>query len=157
MRRGALLIVLILILASSISAQGEDLSASDLLEDANRSYQKGSFDLALQHLNRSLELDPDQAEAWVLRGEIALYNLSDRDLAAESFARALAIDPQNAKVWYEMGNSLSFLGRAEEALDCYNRTLAIDPNNEKAWNNKGLILGVFGQLRGCCALFWSSH
>ena len=115
MRLGSLL-VLILILASSISARGEDRSAADLFEEANRSYQKGSFDLALQCINRSLDLDPDQAEAWILRGEIALYNLSDRDLAVESFGRALAIDPENAEVWYEMGNSLSFLGRAEEAL-----------------------------------------
>lgn len=31
----------------------------------------GEIDLALSSLDRSLALDPDQAEAWVLPGEVA--------------------------------------------------------------------------------------
>ncbi len=88
MRLGVLLL-LMLLLALAPHALGDDESARELFDDANRSHREGEIDLALSSLDRSLALDPDQAEAWVLRGRIALYNLTDREMAVEAFERAL--------------------------------------------------------------------
>ncbi|MDD2638218.1 MAG: tetratricopeptide repeat protein [Methanothrix sp.] len=93
----------ILIFAITIPTLAEDRPVADLLEEANRSLAEGSVADALESLNRSLDLDPNQSEAWLLWGEIALRNLSDREMAAESFDGALKIDPDNVPAWNNKG------------------------------------------------------
>lgn len=44
-----------------------------------------------------------------------------------------------------MGNSLSALGKEQEAIDCYKQALLIDPNYKYAYNGMGATLSDLGR------------
>lgn len=54
-------------------------------------------------------------------------------------------DPRNAAAWYNKGNSLSSLGRFEEAISSYDKALALNPRDVDAWTNKAGSLGSLGR------------
>ena len=57
----------------------------------------------------------------------------------------LELDPHDVVAWTNKGNSLTSLGRHEEALDFFDKALALDPHNAVAWYNKGVCLGSLGR------------
>ncbi len=57
------------------------------------------FEEALDHLNKSLEIDQAFVEAWYVKG-VALHNLQRYNEAQYCFDRALALDPFDISVWF---------------------------------------------------------
>ncbi len=98
---------------------------------------------ALSAINRSIEINPRAATAWVRHG-VALGDLGRTAEALESYERAVEIDPQHAAAWYNRGIALSGLGRTAEALESYERAVEIDPRHAAAWNNRAVALGLLG-------------
>ncbi len=56
----------------------------------------------------------------------------------QQYDKALDINPDDYKAWVNKGNSLSALGRYEEALAACDKVLEIKPEDYKAWANKGI-------------------
>ena len=77
---------------------------------------QGNFDRARHHLDRALEIDPNNAPALAAKGLI-YTNQNEPELAEINFKRAIAVDGKNtrAKVYY--GAFLYGQGRMEEARD----------------------------------------
>jgi Tfp pilus assembly protein PilF len=69
--------------------------AADLLQQAYSTYQAGDYPQAHLLIDKADKLEPDQADAWNLRGAIYLKQKM-YDKAGTAFARAAALDP---KLW----------------------------------------------------------
>ncbi|MBW2642839.1 MAG: tetratricopeptide repeat protein [Deltaproteobacteria bacterium] len=100
------------------------------------------FKEALRSFNSAIELNPDLADAWSLKGS-ALYRLRRFEDALEAFSRAIELNPDNANTWSLKGFALYRLKNFEDALEAFSRAVELNPDLANAWSNKGAVLSKF--------------
>lgn len=140
-------------LSEAAEASPDDLESWLILSRAR--YRAGLLDpsyvdkarLALDHV---LELDADSAEAIRMYGNLE-YNARKFARAEELFNRYLQIDPDDAAVRTDLGSSLLFQERREEARDTYREVTEKTPGFMQAWFNLGLVQNGMGDREGALA------
>jgi len=88
--------------------------------------------------------DPDPAEISLLANQYFEENRYAE--AAELYERLLAFGPGNADVHNNLGLTLHYLGRSEEALIRLKDGLAIDSTNQRIWLTYGYVNSQTGDL-----------
>jgi tetratricopeptide (TPR) repeat protein len=96
----------------------------------------GRIDEAVAHLQRSLEILPDNAGAHTNLG-VGLLQLGRPNEALAHFEKALENDPRSIAAQNGVGASLLRLGRIEEAIPHLQRALEASPGFAKARINLG--------------------
>lgn len=66
--------------------------------------------------------------------------------AANSYERLLAFDPTNVEVHNNLGLTLHYLGRSEEALRRLNDGVALDSDNQRIWLTLGYVNSQLGNV-----------
>jgi tetratricopeptide (TPR) repeat protein len=111
------------------------LSGSDtvdlLIARADRFIKESDLDLALEILDATVELAPDDAEAWHRRATVH-YLQKDYELALADLRHALDIDPKHYSAINDLGAVLQALGAKKEALQAYREALEVNPFLEDA-------------------------
>lgn len=107
----------------------------------------GRLDEALQHVNASLQVQPDFAESHALLGEVYFKRGQLTDAEAQ-YRIALKLEPDNALVLNSLGAYLAQAGYFPEALDSYNHALAIQPGLAEALAGRGEIKRIQADLAG---------
>lgn len=120
-----------------LNTQKKDADLLRLLGTAE--YQLGNLENAVDLLEQSLAISPDQAVAHNNRGN-ALQDLQRFDEALSCYDAALTIAPHYAEAYCNRGSALQRLKRLDEALTSYDRALTITPDSVIAYNNRGNIL-----------------
>jgi len=64
--------------------------------------------------------------------------------AADSYERLLAFSPNNAEIHNNLGLTLHYLGRSNEALRRLNDGVAVDPANQRIWLTLGFVNSQLG-------------
>lgn len=59
--------------------------------------------------------------------------------AAALYGQLLAMDPQNVELYNNMGLTLHYLGKSNEALEKLAAGLRIDPNHQRSWLTTGFV------------------
>ena len=77
----------------------------------------GDYESALKMVNKTLEIEPNELRALVLRGDI-LYCLNRDSEALETFNKALSIDPNSVEALISSAGVLDVLGKYREGLEC---------------------------------------
>ncbi len=98
----------------------------------------------LAALERVLELNPQDARAWFLKGA-ALGLLGRLDEAIAALERALELDPEDVDAWRLKGTALMMIGMIRDALTAGERMLEINNQDVDAWRLKGLALVALGE------------
>ncbi len=117
---------------------------------------------AIDHFSAAIDLEPDNAQAYFLRGRTH-YDYACRVLreatgqgpqnvavlpeeaaehmeqAVEDYTRALELDPQYTRAYNNRGNARASLGEEEKALQDYDTALEMDPELSLAYFNRGLL------------------
>lgn len=116
------------------------------LELAVGYFEKGQTTVALDQVKQSISADPNQFEAYNLRGLIYM-RLNDVPLAEESFRRALTINPGAANVQHNYGWLLCQQSRFPEAMQLFGSALANPAYGDRAktWMIQGLCQLKNGQ------------
>lgn len=140
-------------LAEAAEASPDDLESWLILSRAR--YRAGLLDpsyvdKARQALDQVLELDADSGEAIRMYGNLE-YNARQFARAEELFNRYLQIDPNDAAVRTDLGSSLLFQDRREEARDTYREVTEKTPGFMQAWFNLGLVQNGMGDREGALA------
>lgn len=86
-------------------------------------YQKGQFTIALEEVQRALQIDPDYADAYSLLGLINM-DLGKRGEADANFQRALRLDGDNGEILNNYGWFLCQSGRERESIEYFRRAVA---------------------------------
>jgi tetratricopeptide (TPR) repeat protein len=107
----------------------------DALKKALRLLSSEGVDGALMVVERELESDPMNWEAWSAKAEI-LYFKKNHDLSMQCCDRSISLNPDNALAFNIKGNILYKLGKYKEAIECYNKAIEIEPLFVRAWYNK---------------------
>ncbi|MBV9461495.1 MAG: tetratricopeptide repeat protein [Bradyrhizobium sp.] len=89
---------------------------------------QGRHDEALRVVNQAIELTPDNADLWMLRGS-ALVNLKRPADALPSFRQVLKFDPQHWGAARQCGIILQSQGLIEESLAYLSLCNALRPND----------------------------
>jgi tetratricopeptide (TPR) repeat protein len=100
---------------------------------------QGRFEQALQVFDKAVQLKPDTAQLWKLRGNV-LVKLDRRDQAVLSFQHALKLDPRDRDAAYNSGSMLFELGRFDEAVSCFNLCDQLQPNHAPTLQKRALAL-----------------
>jgi tetratricopeptide (TPR) repeat protein len=99
---------------------------------------------ALECCKNALKLNPQNAEAWILKAEILWY-LDKIDEAIQCCDKAVELDPRNGDAWSWKGaifsNNLKNYDDAnqyyEKAFNCYDAKIGENQFNSEAWRGKG--------------------
>ena len=106
------------------------LSGSDtvdlLMARAERFAKEDDLDLALKISDATIDMAPEEAEAWHLRGKIH-YLKKDYEVAIDDFKRALDRDPKHYDAMSDLGVVYEAIGAKKEALAAYRKALAVNP------------------------------
>ena len=113
-----------------------------------------AVDRALAAVDQAIKLDPNNAEAYHLRGFVK-YNKADLTGAKADWSRAIELDPDNAGAYNMRGEIKHRQGDPEGGDADYARALAIsdqaiklDPNNAEAYLNRGAAKWNLGDPEG---------
>lgn len=90
--------------------------------------QQGSYNAALDYINKYIQISPKNSVGHCIRGNILLaLNLNDD--AIESYMLAIKRDSLNAEAYNNLGNLYQNLAKHQEALECYKKAVQLQVKN----------------------------
>ncbi|MBL0018721.1 MAG: tetratricopeptide repeat protein [Bacteroidetes bacterium] len=99
----------------------------------------GDWPAAWRQLNLGLEILPDAALLWTLKGKF-LSDVGRFEEALAAIEKALEIDPTLVDRWIQKGNTLRDMRRIDDARLAFERALLIQPGHSGAARNLQLLL-----------------
>lgn len=113
------------------SNQSEAGDANQLLLQAHQQWQEGNYIDAKNNLQRVLEKEPNQPDAWHLKGIIALI---EKDLTAslEYINKAIALQSNFAEFYVTLARCFIANNNIQEAFDSLDKALCIEPDKKNA-------------------------
>ena len=101
-----------------------------------------SLNIGLDHAQKAVTLDNAEAEAhWVL-GMALTDSKNQQKIAIAEFERALSLSPNNADLLASYGWALSYLGRAEDAVESIKKAMRLNPVYPD-WYIQGLMIALY--------------
>jgi tetratricopeptide (TPR) repeat protein len=117
--------------------------------------EMGEYKAAVVDYDRALELDPNMARTWGMRG-LAKWLISKLEAAVVDYDRALELDPTMAWVWSNRGITNRLMGQYEAAVADCDRALEIDSNSVWARVERGVAKRLMGQYEAAMVDFDSA-
>jgi tetratricopeptide (TPR) repeat protein len=114
--------------------------------------EKGLYDQAIAHQERSIALRPDYAPGYNNLGA-SLRAAGRLDEAVLRYQQALELKPDFASASYNLANALLEQGKAGDSVESFRRSLESNPNSVEAHNNLGIALANRGDAPGAIAEF----
>lgn len=104
----------------------------------------GAADAALAGCDQALQLDPNLAYAYAVRGLLRLQQQDFRACVAD-LTQALERGFPHAGAYYARAIALDGLDRPEDALADCDKVLELQPEHAEAYNSRGYLHGRLGQ------------
>ncbi len=104
-------------------------------------FARGEYDLALEYLTKSIEMDAGNVKGYDNRG-VVYQKKGLHDLALADFNQSIQLDPNNAESYNNRGNFYKDQRRYDQALSDYNKAIKNDPLLASAYSNRGIIRKV---------------
>jgi TolB-like protein len=99
---------------------------------------------AEQVAQRAIDLDPQLADGYSVRGYLRASLHFDWAGAAADDRQAIALEPYNSRVLMRHASNLRDVGRLEEAVAIYRKAIEQDPLDDAPWSNLGIALMAIG-------------
>jgi superkiller protein 3 len=111
-------------------------------------FQNASYEQSVEALNRAIELDPMNEEAWTYKASVLDTRLNKSAEALLAYDKAIELDGENAvdneslsNAWIGRGTVLAKLGRLNESIDAFDKSIELNPQAAVfAWLSKGEAL-----------------
>jgi tetratricopeptide (TPR) repeat protein len=107
--------------------------------------QKGNANAAIAEFDKTIILDPDNANTFINRGS-ARSKKGARDAAIADYDKAISLDPNSGLAYnnrcFEQVEKRNF----EAAIVDCDKAIALDPTFAYAYNNRGLAFDSLGKL-----------
>ncbi|MDD4161653.1 MAG: tetratricopeptide repeat protein [Methanothrix sp.] len=129
MRLAVFTVLVVINLSAWVTVFGQEKSAEDWQKEFDIFNSNQQYDLALQCIQRSLDLNTNNATAWYSKG-LALREMNLTQSALDCYQTALKIDPAYYDVLIDQGMCLEKIGRRDEAIEKYNQAIAILETNQ---------------------------
>ena len=113
--------------------------ARQFLVQGYRLFQQRRYAPAVEALNRSIELDGKDPEAYFWRGR-ALVGQGRFENAVEDFQKAVALAPTYAEAYDHLGWLFSRLDESEKGIEALSRSIELKPENGWAYYQRSRML-----------------
>ena len=110
--------------------------------DSGPKYESEQLDLSTFTQSTSTTENP----AELLRQANEFFAGRQYDRAAEMYQRVLAFDPSNVDYYNNLGITLHYLGRSNEALRRLDEGVALDPLHQRIWLTIGFVNSQLGNI-----------
>jgi tetratricopeptide (TPR) repeat protein len=127
-------VLAVFILSATGCAWGQ--TAKDYTNKGRELYEKGEYVESLLNLNKAIELDPNYASAYYLRGNIK-DKFDDRHGSMKDYNLAVEKNPKFAEAFFARGNVKMKLQDYYGAIDDYTAAISINENYIEAYYNRG--------------------
>lgn len=117
---------------NSTTPSNQTESLRRLIDSANSKIQKGEYQAARLELNKAIELSPQNASLFGLRG-IVYAGLERHERAIQDYNQAIQINPQNITLYNLRGESYEKIQQYELAVINYSKILQLNPNSSQAY------------------------
>ena len=108
-------------------------------EKAYTLYKMKRYRTALEAIERAIQLKPDFAYSWLIKG-IILAGQGQYKSSLVASERAIQLSPKYQRAWDNKCWTLNQLKRYRAALEACDRSIAINPNNIIPFQQRGLAL-----------------
>jgi tetratricopeptide (TPR) repeat protein len=165
--RGRLFLLSVMLLAAACTSPVPPTTpppetAEEYIELGESLSEQGLYREAIDHFSAALEMEPEVAETYFLRGRAhydyavklsrdltgqppeAVPFLPDEvveqmELAVADYTSAIELDPQYAKAYNNRGNAYASLGDLVKAVADYDQALELDESLDLTYYNRGVI------------------
>lgn len=103
----------------------------------SKAIERGNYTVALDYLNKAIEIGRFNSEAYFLRG-YAKYELDDIVGAEKDFGEAIKLNPKNHEAYLYRGVSRSRLLRYKEAFEDFNKAVRLNDEDWRVYSNRAL-------------------
>jgi len=114
--------------------------------------QKGQVDEGIAEFQKTMEINPNDAEAHSNMGN-ALLQKGQVDEAIAQFQKALEINPKYVEGYGNLGAAFLQKGQVDKAIGQYQKALGINPNFAGGYSNLGAALLQKGEVDEAIAHF----
>jgi len=124
------------------------LDAVALKNQASKLWKNWKYDnptRAIELLDKVIELDPDDAEAYSMRGNAYTTGLNQHNRAIQDFNKAIELDPGYTKAYNNRGLAYNSLNQNARAVQDFNKVIELDPDDATAYGNRGLVYKSLNQ------------
>lgn len=101
--------------------------------------------LALDGALKAIELKPELAQAWAIKGYINIKEFKRRE-AQVSLEKATTLDPRNETAWMWLGSTYTSTGFIKEATEAYKMAVEIAPASALNHGNLGRNYMMLGDI-----------
>jgi tetratricopeptide (TPR) repeat protein len=123
----------------------ESADAKTHLLKGYRLHRQKSYKEALAELNKAIEIDPRNAEAYYWRGR-TLVDLGRLDQGVDDFKAAVKFKPDYAEVYDHLGWLASRQGQVDEGIAYLTKSIEFKPENAWAFYNRSRLFFSKGDV-----------
>ncbi|MEZ5043698.1 MAG: tetratricopeptide repeat protein [Saprospiraceae bacterium] len=132
------------LLDQQLSNGDMEVSELDLLEEIISEIDQYQFDDALNLIDTGLNLYPNSALVYDLRGVVFMRQNRFKE-AMESFARAILLAPDFAIAWYNFARVEQLQGNNETAKVYFDKAIELQGDLTKAYFDRAILLKTQGE------------
>ena len=120
-------------------------SSQELVEKARLVMKEQKFEQAILLLNKAIDRNPQNADAFNARG-VALFELGKYNDAMLDYKQAIELAPKNYRPYFNRAELYRSLKQWEQALQDYNQAIALAPQVADLYLNRGVLHYEQGKL-----------
>lgn len=147
MRKGILLIFIIIPFTSCIHLGSKYFFEKGIAEDVKKNYRSAELDYTY-----ALNLNPHNGEAYNRRG-IDRDNLGKHSEAIDDYTKALGLIPHSATIYLNRGMAKEANKEGEDAILGFDTAISINPQKKEAYDERGRMEAYFGYKKSDTNLY----
>jgi len=111
-------------------------TARDHLVEGYRLFRQKRYAGALEELDRSIQMNGNDPEAYFWRGRV-LASQGRFEVAAEDFRTAVKVKPDFVEAYDNLGWLLDRVGDTDGAIESFSKSIELKPDNGWAYHQRG--------------------
>ena len=133
--------------SSKFAAEDKIFLSNQQLAEAGKLYYNGDFRGTLSLCTKAIELNPDNAAAYSIRGAI-YYRLNDFNSAVADFNKAITLNPSDYRSYYNRGLAHIKLNDFRKAVADFSGAIQLNPNDADSYYNRAVCRQRLGDNYG---------
>lgn len=134
-------------ISAQFAAEDKVFRANQQLADAGKLYFTGDLNGAIAFCTRAIQLNPDNAIAYSIRGAI-YYRLNNFKSAIVDFNKAIALNPGDYKTFYNRGLAYVKLNDYRRAEADFGNAIRLNADDADSYYNRGVCRQRLGDVYG---------
>ena len=114
------------------------IASAQTYEEAKQLFDDGKYEEAIAHLDKLIENDAQNKNAYLLRGTSYDY-IGQYEQALEDYTRAIELDPEFVAAYNNRGSVYITLEDYANGLPDLDRALELNPKNANSYFNRAII------------------